>query len=812
MSNKDIAVPNLEFCRQEAKQLLKQLRLNHPDSATLIRRLHPAFINWRSNEIPVNGLHLRDAQLVIARRYGFPSWPAMKRQLSASVKAIDDKIVLRANDSESSALGASDPTTKVALPPVGAFLTSKHGLSWFVVGHGRFPTATAATIYADGHENLPVVYPANMSDRLFRFISETNRCTSKDIVFIDTMPAAHPNNIGEKVHYAVCSSNPDASFICLDIVNANETTFAHEIAHLWLNYVEGGDGMRSLREEAFDRVKFMQLNFVQSFVIDLKVNDLIAERGFDMSSINRDEIESLTILRDAVILGHQPRATRESLLNGLSIAGAILEQKRWTESDKHHLMELLAFFEDSTPEIYRLAQQLVRIVRQYGYGSKDAIRNVLNECITLAFEFTRDDFSIERDLVDKTTPEGMQDKYPEELPGYPVPLKLEIGKTLARNGINGRSKIVISASPTGMAQVTVECADGTMKGPLAVNYQLVPYHLQFNASPEPHNTPLINGLCPDGFGRLPGDPGYNTSYPPGMDPISQMTKGMVNGQVPDQYGRFPGEQYYNTCYPPGYVPGQPWPTVETNLNFPSPTVFHPMHSQQNPAIRADHPHNPGFPQNAHLMTFPDHTNGFLMGRYMAGVGLAIAQARLGRQMATLRNLDANVYQYVYNNPLSFVDPNGDIPERIGGNNHTGHKPPAPRACPAGWTQGRGSVTKCDQPGMGMKQMYCQNKAAKCQGTCCCDDLSGLVDDLYVAIKGSKLVCGATLQIMKLSTGETKTVTVIDEGPYANDAIIDISESVFGVPSASTWEVCVGPISQTTPVPGWRVCQSGSKCE
>jgi hypothetical protein len=81
---------------------------------------------------------------------------------------------------------------------------------------------------------------------------------------------------------------------------------------------------------------------------------------------------------------------------------------------------------------------------------------------------------------------------------------------------------------------------------------------------------------------------------------------------------------------------------------------------------------------------------------------------------------------------------------------------------------------------------------------------------YVAIKGSKLVCGATLQIMNRSTGETKTVTVIDEGPYANDAIVDISEDVFGIPAASTWHVCIGPISSSSSPAGWKVCQQGSQ--
>jgi hypothetical protein len=261
------------------------------------------------------------------------------------------------------------------LPLVGSKKTNKHGIEWEVMNYGFFPIPAGLAKNPNQPDCLPLVWPTNKSDRLAQFINETEHCTSKQILIIDTMPAAHPLNMGTDLHYAICSSNPDESYILFDTDSAHETTFAHEIAHLWLNYVQdGGDGMRRLREEAWDNTKYMQLNFVQSFVVDLKVNDLIAERGFDMSLITADEINGLLSLRDAIAIGYQPPAPRAALLHSITIADAILDQKRWPDEEKQRLADLLEFFEAATPPVYRMAQELVEIVRRNGYESREAIR------------------------------------------------------------------------------------------------------------------------------------------------------------------------------------------------------------------------------------------------------------------------------------------------------------------------------------------------------------------------------------------------------------------------------------------------------
>ena len=65
--------PSLEFERKEAKALLRLLRSADPDAVVRARARHSA-LPPAPNEI-----RLADAQLIIAREYGFASWPKLVR-------------------------------------------------------------------------------------------------------------------------------------------------------------------------------------------------------------------------------------------------------------------------------------------------------------------------------------------------------------------------------------------------------------------------------------------------------------------------------------------------------------------------------------------------------------------------------------------------------------------------------------------------------------------------------------------------------------------------------------------------------------
>jgi hypothetical protein len=70
--------PNLDHLKYQAKDLLKEHAARTPGAAQRIREFHPRFGRATDAEIFDAKLSLSDAQLAIAREYGFPSWPRLK--------------------------------------------------------------------------------------------------------------------------------------------------------------------------------------------------------------------------------------------------------------------------------------------------------------------------------------------------------------------------------------------------------------------------------------------------------------------------------------------------------------------------------------------------------------------------------------------------------------------------------------------------------------------------------------------------------------------------------------------------------------
>jgi len=73
--------PNLAHLKYQAKDFLKAHAARDPRAAQRLREFHPRFPRAADAEIFAAGLSLADAQLSIAREYGFPSWARLKRHI-----------------------------------------------------------------------------------------------------------------------------------------------------------------------------------------------------------------------------------------------------------------------------------------------------------------------------------------------------------------------------------------------------------------------------------------------------------------------------------------------------------------------------------------------------------------------------------------------------------------------------------------------------------------------------------------------------------------------------------------------------------
>jgi ATP-dependent Clp protease adapter protein ClpS len=73
--------PDLAQERKRAKDLLKALCTGDRQAIARFRSHHPRFADLTADTLRPTDVQLSDAQWVIAREYGFPSWPALKAHI-----------------------------------------------------------------------------------------------------------------------------------------------------------------------------------------------------------------------------------------------------------------------------------------------------------------------------------------------------------------------------------------------------------------------------------------------------------------------------------------------------------------------------------------------------------------------------------------------------------------------------------------------------------------------------------------------------------------------------------------------------------
>lgn len=79
--------PHLDVPKRQARALLKEWRESSPEALERIGRRHPRFRKAGAAAISAGKFLLNDAQLVVAREYGFSNWAELKERIKANTVA-----------------------------------------------------------------------------------------------------------------------------------------------------------------------------------------------------------------------------------------------------------------------------------------------------------------------------------------------------------------------------------------------------------------------------------------------------------------------------------------------------------------------------------------------------------------------------------------------------------------------------------------------------------------------------------------------------------------------------------------------------
>ncbi|MEO7719048.1 MAG: ankyrin repeat domain-containing protein [Capsulimonas sp.] len=90
--------PNIAQIKKQAKDLRLAYQANDPDALQRIREHHPHFTTLSPSDLPPTKFTLIDAQLTIAREYGFASWPKLKKHVDGLTLAGKLKAAIDADD------------------------------------------------------------------------------------------------------------------------------------------------------------------------------------------------------------------------------------------------------------------------------------------------------------------------------------------------------------------------------------------------------------------------------------------------------------------------------------------------------------------------------------------------------------------------------------------------------------------------------------------------------------------------------------------------------------------------------------------
>jgi hypothetical protein len=134
--------PNLDHLKHQARDLLADLKARNPEALSRMKEFHPKFIKRKEDE-RITRFSLADALLVVAREYGFESWPKLKGYVESATGPTPERPTL-------------EQCEKVAQDLLEAFRTGEPRAMqnvWAYFGHRR----TWETMRRYGKHKLCVV-------------------------------------------------------------------------------------------------------------------------------------------------------------------------------------------------------------------------------------------------------------------------------------------------------------------------------------------------------------------------------------------------------------------------------------------------------------------------------------------------------------------------------------------------------------------------------------------------------------------------------------------------------------------------------
>jgi hypothetical protein len=263
------------------------------------------------------------------------------------------------------------------------------------------------------------------------------------------MPEMHPATAAPLLNSVSAFAEPEILFFHFDAARIHETIIAHELGHVWIDRVLGVEDHRQIRDKS-DIGRSGQLSRIQSFVLDLLINDTIGSRSFDMSIISQHQAESIVSMAAHCAKGDRAFNAHAEAEMAPAIAAAMLDRDNRPESFSISLGSSFEMIRICLPRAYEAAIVFVESVRKHGYSDSDSLRRVVDDCAKIAFSISGNGIDLENDLIVVEHDHKPRDKYPGFLRQLPLDMKMDVYRNTARLGVTAGRYMICRLTWAGM--------------------------------------------------------------------------------------------------------------------------------------------------------------------------------------------------------------------------------------------------------------------------------------------------------------------------------------------------------------------------